>query len=488
MFDHGIYDVLKMHMPPTGGSVERGRLQFYVERAVGSRCVVGGDGRLVDVEETIPHHGSNVRQYIKAMRGLFDQRPAPRIIVYNDVFDGESFNRETFERAFTHINLDSSPGYPFVYLWQNNGEVDKEFLFQTVFEVLKKWFFYGPEGINNMTPEDLFLRGLAFPAMLFVKGEPTKVSKVARLICGMSLVMNLISCILMGDYLSQLPNTWHCASHKVGLDFNTQDGLKKLFTYLYRIFDYAEQIDLDVVSDDVQGWEWMVRGWMRRAWHSVYFAKALGTGPVNLFGSVLEQLIRYYGWSLESAQKVMFHAELQLCFALVVEKMLIVDSDGYIHKMPISMMHSGEKTTHIENSDERAALAIVALDIAETEYDRDLASTNGDDCIAISDDASVSFYNLYGFNVTDRVVQTRERVGFCSQIMELKSDGEIRRYPDGMSKSLFNAVLKMHDHEALLGIYSHVREHPGFKAFRDFLQIANYFREETVELPEVREQ
>jgi hypothetical protein len=265
--------------------------------------------------------------------------------------------------------------------------------------------------------------------------------------------------MLMGEYLIHLPETCKSAQHKVGLDMYTQPGLQNLFACHDKLHDLAEREGKPVNTNDVQGWEYQTRLWMSRIWNDCFIDRMKGESVLD---GVHEHLLRAY-------QKAN-------------EKTLIIDSDGNVHKLPIYITLSGKPTTHIENSDNRNALAD-AINGFEDLAAYELPSlANGDDCEEI--DVHSNKYVELGFVITDKCHQTRDDLNFCSQKF-LRKDGKIVRIPDGLAKSFFNAMQASGKFDALMGIFAHVQDHPGMRAFVDATALAHKLNtgEETAELP-----
>jgi hypothetical protein len=425
-------------------------MEFYVDRACKTRFV---DGVEVVVSDEFQ------KRYRRAMVRLFNQRPPPDAYSREVLFPEGRLNRKLFDKACCSLNMDSSPGYPFVYIWRENSMVDLDWLYILAEELLLKWMNIKLDDFENLEALEAFKMGLVFPAMSFVKGEPTAWMKIARLIYGVSLVTNVVGRMLMGEYLIHLPKTNKECQHKVGLDMYTQPGMEDLFKCYDKLHDLAEKMGKPVVSDDIQGWEYQTRLFMSRTWNDCYIDRMRGENELD---GVHEHLLR--------------------CYQKANEKTLIIDSDGNVHKLPIYITLSGKPTTHIENSDNRDALADAINGFDELSAFELPSLANGDDCAEI--DVHPNMYEEFGFVVTDRVHQTRNEFNFCSQKF-LRLGGKIVRVPDGLAKSFFNAMLASDKYDALIGIFAHVQYHPGMRAFVDAVTLAHKLNsgEESAELP-----
>lgn len=408
-------------------------MEFYVERARLTRCDSGGIEKMPTLHER--------DQYYENMMLIFRARPLPKTIGFLDVFAyGGNLRLDVFNRAYTHLNLNSTPGFPLYYVYQYNSDVPKEELYELTNDILKRWCKEKVETFELKSKLDCFLEGLAYPVSLFVKGEPTKKDKVARLIYGLSLVMNLISRIIFGDFLAALPLSWSTAIHKVGMNMYTDKGLRELFSWFDKMFIVSDETGCDVVSDDIQGWEYMSREWCTRSWHAAY---------------------------LDSCNATPFHRHLQTMYMLAEIKSLIVDSEGYLHDIQSYITYSGKATTHVQNSDERACLYL--MDNPHTSFAdaSQSASTNGDDCLGVKTGLDL-FSNRLGWVHTEILIQDRNQVNFCSQVFT-RVGSEIFRKPDGLSK-VFYAAVDNPVEESRNGVYFHVEQHPARNAFISLLK------------------
>jgi hypothetical protein len=137
---------------------------------------------------------------------------------------------------------------------------------------------------------------------------------------------------------------------------------------------------VEVKSSDVQGWEYNARRFMADQWFKSFAKRA-------------------------RLPRDEWHAHLMKMYHIAEVKMLVVDSDGFVHKLPFYITLSGKPTTHIENSDNRAALADTI-----NGYDRlppmmMPSATNGDDCVEKL--RNPKGYDALGFVVTDVVDQSK---------------------------------------------------------------------------------
>jgi hypothetical protein len=372
-----------------------------------------------------------LEDYEAALNSIFFESPPPQTFTQEMLFEGGELRKMVFLAAYTHIKMDSTPGFPYHYDYSTNEEVPLKQLYDDVNLLFKTWMNVNPTG---KTAEQLFELGFAYPACIFVKGEPTKAEKVARLVFGLSLVMNVAARIIFGDYLNELSSSWETSTHKVGMDMETEEGKAKLMNAYAKL---RGQVDLyyhdRVVSDDIQGWEYQYRRFMMELWHKCYLRRA-GATP--------------------------FHRFIQMQYMTAEIMQLLLDSSGYIHKTPFYIMYSGKPTTHAENSQNRGALA--RMD-SNTIYQLEpTAMTNGDDCTTISN-GLFNFSESLGFVHTDKIELEEDELYFCSQFFKQTETGEIKRVPDGLSKSYYNAVCQP-GYESRCGLAMHYAEHPGARS------------------------
>lgn len=347
-----------------------------------------------------------------------------------DSFGSLCLDYDVFLRAFGHIDGKSSPGFPF-----NDVSVNSEVNIGALYELVNRTLLLWKEGGMPDDPISAFEGGYTFPASCFVKSEPTKVEKVARLIYGTSIVMNVIARILFSDFLSQVTKTWDIASHKVGLDFNSADGLKRVTSFYDAIY---ENNSGELVSDDIQGWEYQVRDWMHVAFYEA-FADYADCGCLN--------------------------RRLILAYAKAERLTMVLTSDGILNKLPFHITLSGVVMTHFKNSLDRAALAyvdsILSGNLREEVLldDQVYVSTNGDDCLANVKSFDVLFSERIGFVHTDITQCTTTLFPYCSQEFFRPDDlCCFQRRPDGLAKILYS-ILNTDDSFAIADMFLHISKH-----------------------------
>lgn len=345
-----------------------------------------------------------------------------------------------FMRAWKQVDMQSTPGYPY-YMHDRNEEVDVADVYNRVSALLKSWRNC-PLAMNRERWREEFEDGRLMPVTAFPKGEPTKKDKIVRLVFGGSLIMNVVERILFGDYLNHLKTTWRYFAHKVGMDFMTSEGCDDMMEIFERLRRKADQGGKELVSDDIQGWEWVDRWWMHEAWVKSF--------ALNCVRDLTQE--GYY---------------LYMSYASASSMAPVVHDDGEVLPLPFHIMFSGKLTTHAQNSDCRSALAMI-----DARTDRvDLNITNGDDCIFVCDpeDAQAKSFEStkYGFVHTD-VQSERDNYHFSSQVFWRHEDGEARRRPDGLAKLVYK-LLTATDRAAATDIAVNAMQHPGFSHIAELL-------------------
>lgn len=430
-------------------------MSFYLDRARQTRFGADGVEKKPDLEFR--------ENYTQAMNKLFRQRPPPVPLTEAMVFDQSgNVRRDIFLSAYSKCAPTSTPGYPLCHYGATNAEVPLDVLYNTVNEMLKAWLTTDVSIINTISRQEAFRRGLIHPATVFVKSEPTGRDKVARLIFGVSLTMNVIARIFFHNYLKEVATTWRTASHKVGMDFVTNEGLYALWAN-FEILNDARiafnnkdpEGDFSLFSNDIQGWEYQVRDWMVVTWHQIY---------------------------MHVAQANSFHRKLQKWYYAAESAMFVVDSDGFCHGLPFYIGLSGRVTTHLENSDERGALADAGNGFYKYRAITNL--TNGDDCIELrryDHGKCIDFYAELGFKITDSDLITCDdetleftEVGFCSQKFGQYDDRSIYREPDGLGKAFYKACVA-NDDESLLDTYTHIAQHPAAPRFISLIEFLRFY-------------
>lgn len=473
-YEEGLAESLfKLHSPPKGGDVEADRFKFYVDRAAHDNLVSNLD------EE-------NCKKYMAAMRIIFAQRTSPEPSAPSDHYyfqtgaPGETLvylDPEGFEDALYYIKKTGNPGLPFVGEGiVENQHVDLDLLENLVLTMLI---------LASIGSTPCICCGSFYPPLTFVKSEPTKKDKVARIIYGVSLVYNVFCRLLFGEMLEMASYDYSETCHKVGMDFNTQEGLQRFFDAYHSMYDIAEIMGLKIKSNDIRGWEYSVKPEMNKIWHACRIEAAYVTHSNDVTPRYTRDTMRYH------------LVVNRFCIAYESSR-IVCHSNGKLSFSKNYVQWSGKPSTHLENSDQRAALAMVANGFMECyeliekprvvetpfglcffsnirqlevvhrgiEYDElvywgsPLAATNGDDCLEIYSEESDKWYKENGFTITDDRVMDYDVVYFCSQKLVYDNE-EIQHYhvPDGIAKILYN-LFAATDPAAVNGILYHLRYHP----------------------------
>lgn len=405
--------------------------------------------------------------YKTALYKIFQRRGAIQLPLMSDICNLEYVNNQhvysvkpaIFDRLLADCKPTGMPGYPFVYVAPQVRELHPEFLYGELNALLNKWITYDfsatlalPEPNRSVK---LFMDGVTFPATTFIKGEPTKRSKIARNIYGVSVVMNLMSRLLFGDYVKRLTSTWGECEHKIGIDFYTPEGLRVFTEFNRKLFATAQSFKRRVVSDDVQGWEFQDREWMHDEWHRVHFMHALGLGPFSTEQDALSRVVDHRIYRLYNA--------FRICDKLAP----VMFSDGTFTIRPFYTCLSGRYLTHLQNSDSRAALCMMTVptefDFRDVLFEQPICATNGDDCVGLEGDERI--YSDLGFVITDRVYQDLRMVNFCSQVFIIDTYGRTLRMPDGLAKLFVNCV-SANEEQDYRDCLSNVISHPAFQEFK----------------------
>lgn len=377
------------------------------------------------------------------MRVIFKSRPAPITFDWHDLLDDEGIvHGDVLKRALNTLQGSSSPGYPYCYEYATNRDVIHDF---EAIRIVVSVAIYAlrtckiqeiaassksPPYIDSDKINPLLEYGI-YPPHVFVKDEPTKQDKKARLIYGLPVIMNIISRLIFGDYLNYTKQTWETNPHKVGMNMYTEEGLAKLS-------DSTLQLrQMGIVSTDVSGWEYAVKPQMAQAWDNIY----LETAKATAFHESLVRGLHAYSY-------------MPLAF-----------SDGKIEQPYHYFRKSGELRTHLMNSDERAAL--VGLVRGDS---KPLCITNGDDCCEVpnmSIDAMRKRYEDLGFLITDVVQSPVEQLQFCSQLFTFTEVPS--RRPLSLAKALASCVTANEDgiRDSLLFL----EEHPKYERFKQLLKV-----------------
>lgn len=390
--------------------------------------------------------------------------PVPPTFERDDLFDQRGHLKETvFHQAVTHLNQQSTPGYPYLDV-STNEQLNLGDLYCAVDATLRLWnttpeaelneLFLGRNLLAGNGRRDilLFVKRFCPCAHLFVKGEPTKKDKVARLIFGVSVIMNVIARILFGDFLLALPKTWDRAEHKVGMDFSSDAGLERFAVFVKKLYALQQQLGCDIETDDIQGWEWQSRTFMHYAFHDSLARRGKFTS---------------------------FHKRLQNLYLHCERCSLVMASDGEILRLPFYITLSGKVLTHFQNSCERAALAlmdtimegVVTLPQLKRNYaNYPVNSDNGDDCMRPTKGRDAWSTKL-GFVHTDRRKENlMSEFHFSSQVFFWTKEGKLDRRPDSLVKSAYKLLSYEREDGAYYDTLLYLVNHPGWRSLHALAQ------------------
>lgn len=432
-----LQQILSLQHPPRGAAVEARKMEEYVARAKANRQ---------------PLTNEQLSSYDRAMQHLFGVRKLPAYERENVLTSVGRLDRGVFHRALKRVSADSSPGYPLTNTNAQNRDVDPELLYALVDHHIRA-LVGADDDTWNRDPLWLLENGLVFPATVFVKGEVTKISKVARLIFGSSLIASVAHRVIFGDFLEGVVDTWTSESHKVGMDMYSEEGKLRF----YASYQSAQASALKhgfalMASTDVQGWDYATRVEFARSWY-VHYERSL---PQTTAHAWQRHLTRMSGKS-----------ELASMFS--------VRSDGVLVYSLEFFRLSGLWRTHIGNSDERAALAIAIGELYR--YPNTiLVLTNGDDCIEPirpeDIDTLAQRYLAWGLVLTDILpMKGDDPVVFSSSVFKRdRLSGAVTRIPTNIAKILSNLLSDSATVEAIADMSVNLLEHPGYSLFREVLR------------------
>lgn len=422
--------------------MEANRLEFYIKRAKKTRYDR-------DAKRYIRPTDEELKIYDDCMDIMFTQTEKPPTFEEADLFVDGHLRRDVFYRASTHLNPSSTPGFPFFDV-PSNDQLNLEELYVAVDGLLNNWLTADRDHVKELIRKrdfvQLFKEGVVPVAHIFVKSEPTKKDKIARLIFGVSVLMNVIGRILFGDYLTNVKKSWSTAAHKVGMDFASESGLQQLGGFFKELAKTAELLGCKVSSDDIQGWEYMGRTWAHTSYHRAY---------------------------LDAAHATAFHRRVAGMYMAVETCQLFMLSDGQVVMLPFYITPSGKVLTHIQNSKERGALAMTDLcfELGITKpkehpvlSKRPVCATNGDDCNRCMKGSAPSWSSKLGFVHTDVFEEDLlTAFHFSSQLFYWQENGTLQRRPDSLVKGAYNLLCSDESDSAFYDTLLYMVNHPGWR-------------------------
>jgi hypothetical protein len=257
---------------------------------------------------------------------------------------------------------------------------------------------------------------------VFVKGDPTSITKPGRIIFSKSLVDALVARLLIFDSMSKDIENWKTGHSTVGIDLTNPELLGEFYRNVFKS-------GKPVISDDLSSFDWCYDDWCYFLYLNIMLYRHLGC-----FSWEARKVKSNQQWFFK-----LFHATVKLDL-----QCLVVLSDGTLFMSLETMMLSGAAWTAQGDTEVRTALAkLVYYD--DPGFWSDMAKSNGDDCIEpynhdeVSNDTFHEIRNLYaryGFKVTDQyVAYFGEDLHFCSQIIN-----EFTSYPESWEKAVYNLL------------------------------------------------
>jgi hypothetical protein len=340
--------------------------------------------------------------------------------------DEEIQNSLYIEIIEQDLNMDASPGVPWMVFGNNNAQLfstHRRAIWSAVVERLR---VLAGRDFRGCSAEELVKAGACDPVRLFVKNEPHNSKKLAegrvRLISSVSLVDQIVERLLWGRQNAEEMSVWQRIPSKPGFGLTDMD-VSTIYESVRHQFAMGP-----VAMSDMSGWDFSVQAWEFD--HEVLMRNGLnGSDYSSLYGRV--------------------NANRMYCLSMAV----LTLSDGtMIAQRERGMMKSGSYGTSSINSRQRVCAAYFV---------------GADWCMAAGDDAVESFvadaesryaalgHNLKGYELAKGSV---DNFGFefCSTWMS-RGLG----YPVDPSRSLFRLLHKrVGDQEALHQWRMEMRNHP----------------------------
>jgi len=366
--------------------------------------------------------------------------------------DPKVLRNEVFAAAFNKVDLKKSPGSPLVYQHPTNatlpniyGEM-KQVLEERLsrLETLGKAVFMqqlwnGDDHINASVY--LITHGFSDPVLVGIKGEPRPIvngiKKKPRLICQVSVNMNLVARLVLGNHLIEEQRHEDIPT-ATQLDIITPEITEKFRLRL-------EKLGGEVSSNDVQGWEYSVTESDRWA---ACFKQAQCMGLIDADMKPRPGKYRHL-YVLFGYTFCMIHRVVQL-----PEGKLVVTKPGE--------MSSGELATFSDNSFMRAYLS-ECVSIMNTGKGVDFVTTAGDDCLDTNARADASYLS-FGKVITD-FKTNKGTYDFCSTTFAPGGS-----YQNNIEKSfyatLINNSFKQDEERNFISAF---KLHPRFEELYGFL-------------------
>lgn len=350
-----------------------------------------------------------------------------------------------FMSAYGKVDKTKTPGSPMVYLAPLNSQLDGWIaeIYSSVDFRLRAMEEIGNQIWHDLTFEsdqvhhinascELVERGISDPVLVGFKGEPRKKGKTPRLVAQVSVVMNILARIVLGNHLIE-EQTHTDIPTATQLDLTTPEETEKLRQAFLAVGVLR--------SSDVQGWEYSMNEGDR--WCAA-FKEAYCMGLVNTDWKIIPGKEKHF-YALLGYHYCMIHRVVQL-------------PEGELWVPPAGEMSSGELGTFSENSFVRAFLSEnVSLDA--TGLPVGFVKTGGDDCLDTNADHSAD-YLRYGKVITD-FSEDFDTYHFCSTTFAPSGS-----YQDNIGKSAYAACVKRKfDEQDRAAFRQNFKFHPQYEVY-----------------------
>jgi len=374
---------------------------------------------------------------------------------FNYIEGRKTLKDQVYLHVLRQVSMNKSPGCPGIFVSIDNMDLFHKFGGFIRDEVSDRlvamerigyelWMMYISgdldfEDINlHTTLARLFVESrLCDPVMLNVKDEGRIKGKRPRLVCSVSVIHTLVTRVLLGDALLE-EQEHDDLPIAVAIDLVTQAKTRE------RYDKFATCGDL--VSNDVQGWEYALDYEYQLA---AFYKQVRVMGCVDY--TVEGKL------NIVESKKNHFYALFTL-YLMDIFRILTDSKTGVLFCSPkAGMQSSGKLATFSDNSFMRSYAEFYASRL-EGREDFKPIFTAGDDCLSGFNISDETFSSL-GFKITDTVVNTPESgYNFCSTLFT--RDGS---YVESIFKSLFQLVTRPDViDEASVSFVQNYERHPDF--------------------------
>lgn len=364
------------------------------------------------------------------MKDFVDRLPLGKPFHWDEIFEeGGLIRTDVWSDLMKLVKNDSSPGVPWMYEYNQNGDLkQEEFFKQTVEErirmLLKEDFniYDLREELDIHVAKDLVERGLCDPVRMFGKNEPTTKEKT-RVISSVSIVDSIIDLLVSWPQIKaeisqvsvdQKGKKHWAHSSTIGIDLYT-DSSNKLFYRRIKSQSHAMRLlGKRMVSSDISGFEWSYK-----------------VHDYQLYAKIQEEIdlrAEAERW-VTKLRNNRIYCEIHV---------MLMNSDGELYVVSTSRMGSGSRRTAHADSTVRSFLPI----LIEKKFV--LSNANGDDNIestSKTDEGLIESYRKLGYVVTDvvEVGDDDEPFYYCSHKFT-KSIAVPEAYPKGVHNLLSNST------------------------------------------------